>query len=589
MDIKDLPQPLGFFHVITNADALHYGYWPDNSGGDQEQNLSLTQAQAEHSKLILQRLPQPPAKILDVGCGLGLMAGKLHQLGYQVTAIAPSEGLIAYAEEKHPGPCFINCGFLDDQPEMQDGQFDVLLFQESLQYFPDLDAVFHKAGRLLAERGRLIVCDEVSYNEKTMSRSAVHHVRTIEQKFAAQGFYVQQHESMGTQVTQTCVQVLAGLAQKKQQMLDLFGNDVEEQIDQLVNEWQNLLTWYQNKVFGYELWELRFSPYRVRGYQPDDEQVIIEQFNQVFGENRQLAHWQWKYSHNPQGGPCVSAAWEGAQLASHYSAYPLPLTVDGQDEQTYHVGDTFTVPAWRGVGRGKTNLLSRVVRHFHKSWCEGQIDFFYGFNTGRIQKLGKKFLSYVSVAPVYEYTLSAADAKMRSRGLSAKIQRLLKGYRIELAEHCDDWADQLFAQAKNNYAMSISRHKSYLQWRYDQHPDYYYQYVLLRQWGKVVGWCVTRKVEQHLLLIDAFCLPQHSKQLTHCLQEVLLNTADCTELSGWFSNQPSWWSNLLLENGFKQSRQCQNLDLCATFFSKRYTETDLAEKFYFTMGDSDLF
>ncbi|MCU7835185.1 MAG: GNAT family N-acetyltransferase [gamma proteobacterium symbiont of Taylorina sp.] len=582
MNIKDLPQPLGFFHIITNTDALHYGYWPEN-----EAAMNIGDAQLAHSQLLLQRFIEPPARILDVGCGLGLMSGKLHQMGYEVTAIAPSKSLIAYAQQQHPGPDFINCGFLEDRPELQDNFFDVILFQESLQYFPDLDAVFYKAGQLLAKNGRLIMCDEVSYDNKTRQRSAVHTIQAIEQSFFAQGFYVQHHEKMGLQVTPTCVEILQGLQQKQQQMIDTFGQQAETQIEQLILEWQNLKDWYQAEIFGYELWELRFSPYEVRAYQVNDEQEILENFNQVFQENRSTEHWRWKYLDNPQGEPHASIAWDNEKLASHYSAYPLPLTIAGQDKQTYHVGDTFTVPAYRGVGRGQTNLLSRVVRHFHKSWCEGQIDFFYGFNTGRIQKLGKRFLSYVAVTPVKEYHLLSENNPANK---STRLMRLLKGYRIELREQSGSWADSLFVRAKQDYAMLITRHAAYLHWRYDQHPDFNYQYVLLKQWNQVVGWCVLRQTEQRLLIVDALCLKAHSSQLISALQEVLYNNATgCTELQGWFADNPGWWRDALLKNNFKQTTQFQNLDLCATFFGSQLNAADLADNFYFTMGDSDLY
>jgi ubiquinone/menaquinone biosynthesis C-methylase UbiE len=585
MNIKQLPQPLGFFHIITDDDALHYGYWPE--GKDE---LSLAQAQHEHNKLLLSYFPSPPCKVLDVGCGLGLTAGELHKKGYQVTAIAPSGSLIAYAEEKHPGPDYINCGFLDDnaklQEQLQEQCYDVILFQESLQYFPDLPLIFQKAKHLLQENGRIILCDEVSYNESTRSRSAVHLARVIEQSFLEQGLYSQHHQLMGQQVTPTCDHVLQGFENKQQEMLTAFGLEVAGQIEHTIAEWHNLQNWYKKQILGYEMWDLRSSQLLIKGYQPNNEQAIVEQFNRIFGQNRTLNHWRWKYSENPFGGPTVSMAWDNAQLASHYSAYPLPLSVFGHQTTTFHVGDTFTLPEYRGVGRGKTNLLSRVVRHFHKSWCEGKIDFFYGFNTGRIQKLGKSFLSYVPVAPVYEYTYSASQMELNK---ISKLKRLVKGYRIELAEHCGDWADTLFERVKNDFPMLISRTREYLQWRYDRHPDYSYQYVLLKRWGKVIGWWVIRYYEDKLLLVDALFPKQYRKQGVQTIVEVLSSRPELTEMLGWFAATPEWWTQQLLEIGFEKQRQAQQLDLCATFFSDRCNKGDISNNFYFTMGDSDLY
>lgn len=324
----------------------------------------------------------------------------------------------------------------------------------------------------------------------------------------------------------------------------------------------------------------------VRAYQPGDEKVIIEQFNQVFNENRSLTHWSWKFNNNPQGGPYISMAWKGDQLACHYAVYPLSLTVDGKNEQTYHVGDSFTMPSFRGVGLGKTNLLSQTVNHFHKTWCENQVDFFFGFLTGVHLKLGKRFLSYVYIASLYEYQLSAENIALTAY---TKFNRVLKGYRIELVEKSGAWADELFERAKKDYSILITRNKTYLNWRYDNHPDFNYQYVLLKKWGTVVGWCVLHQVEKKLLLIDAFCQQRHSMQMAAALQEVLANAADCTEMIGWFADTPDWWSKNLVKSGFIRKREYRDLDLCVTFFSSRFTAADLAGKFYFAMGDSDMF
>lgn len=48
----------------------------------------------------------PGAKILDVPCGFGRIAGPLHQAGYIVTGVDASQDLLAYARLHHPGPSY---------------------------------------------------------------------------------------------------------------------------------------------------------------------------------------------------------------------------------------------------------------------------------------------------------------------------------------------------------------------------------------------------------------------------------------------------------------------------------------------------
>jgi len=66
MKLSDLPQPLAFYHFLTGGDDLHFGFWPQ-----EQTNLNLPEAQKAHSQIILARIPNSPARILDVGCGLG--------------------------------------------------------------------------------------------------------------------------------------------------------------------------------------------------------------------------------------------------------------------------------------------------------------------------------------------------------------------------------------------------------------------------------------------------------------------------------------------------------------------------------------
>ena len=213
MKITDLPQPFGFYRVLTGSDYLHFGYWQNNHS-----EMSLLQAQEALSKLLLSRFPKPPLRILDVGCGLGVMAAHLVKAGYQVVAIAPSEHLIRYAEHHHPGPKYIACGFLDDHiPPLE--CYDIILFQESLQYFPKLSPVFEKVKQLLEpSQGRVIFCDEVSYSEETQKYSAVHEAKNIERDFAEQGFFVRYHERIGPQVRPTCEKIIQGFYEKRDEL-----------------------------------------------------------------------------------------------------------------------------------------------------------------------------------------------------------------------------------------------------------------------------------------------------------------------------------------------------------------------------------
>jgi 2-polyprenyl-3-methyl-5-hydroxy-6-metoxy-1,4-benzoquinol methylase len=50
---------------------------------------------------------QPGAEILDIGCGFGRVAGPLSMRGYRVTGIDFSPQQLQLAEQRNPGPTYI--------------------------------------------------------------------------------------------------------------------------------------------------------------------------------------------------------------------------------------------------------------------------------------------------------------------------------------------------------------------------------------------------------------------------------------------------------------------------------------------------
>jgi len=588
MKLPILPQLPGFYHLLTDGDELHFGFWPRK-----QMNLSLLEAQKAHSQLVLARIPALPAHILDVGCGLGATSGLLAEAGHKVVAIAPSESFIDYARTHHPGPEYICCDFLDDHPKIiPPEQYDVILFQESLQYLPELHPVFAKSKALLRPHGgRLVMCDEVSYDLETRSHSPIHLAREIERSFNESGFFVRWHERIGPRVTPTCQAMIRLLHEKRAGLLDAFGQDSERLITHFTKEMERLSSLYSTGKVGYEVWDIRPSRFQIRSYKQGDETEILRAFQTVFGAHRSLEHWQWKFLNNPFGGPYVSSAWDKGRIVAHYTAYPVPVCMGDRNAIAYQVGDTLTLPSYRGIGRGKTSLLGRLARHFHRLYCENKIPFFYGFLTGTHQKFGQLFLRYSPITPVYEFVLDENGLKILKKASFWPYG--LRGYSVMITESVNGWADDIFESAKNDYGWLVARNRKYLKWRYEQNPDHGYMFYVVRKWGKPTGWWATRIEGQTLLIVDAL-FPRKDPfapraGLLSGLQELEHQGVIVEKITGWFSKSPQWWNKTLAGLGLRPQRQEQNLDFCVTVFEEDLDTKKIGDKFYFTSGDSDLF
>lgn len=77
------------------------------------------------------RLPKPPARILEVGTGLGTTLARLTRAGYDATGITPDEKQIAVVRSRYGDTVRVEQIAFES---LASRPFDVVVFQESSQY-----------------------------------------------------------------------------------------------------------------------------------------------------------------------------------------------------------------------------------------------------------------------------------------------------------------------------------------------------------------------------------------------------------------------------------------------------------------------
>jgi SAM-dependent methyltransferase len=97
-------------------------------------------------------------RVLEVGCGPGVLAGRLLGAGVQLTAIDASEEQVAEARAR--GVPAVVSDFLALEAE----RFDALLFTRSLHHISPLEAGLAKI-RALLQPGGLVIADEFAHDE----------------------------------------------------------------------------------------------------------------------------------------------------------------------------------------------------------------------------------------------------------------------------------------------------------------------------------------------------------------------------------------------------------------------------------------
>ena len=596
--LTQLPPPFSFYRLVSDSDHLHFGLWPHDGS-----NLTMGEAQNNMFDKLVSCLPESPARILDVGCGLGLSAHLLGTKGYRVTAIAPVPALIGYAKRKYESENvdFRNLDYFDhDNQIFREGSYDALLFQESLHCLRPLDEVIKKARSLLKDKGIIIISDKVCYDKTIKPETDVHMSPKIYTALAESGFRIIQDEKLDNDVIAAYNIAVDRLTEHA--LCDSSiprDTDVASDLLSLLERWKREKAWHASGRFGYEIFVGKKDPFFIRSYKEGDEHEILAMFNEVFKENRNLDHWYWKFRDNPSGSHEVCMAFShGGKIVSHYAGFPVRLCSriedDGEvlDFTVPQIGDTMTDPSIRRIGLGKTGVLARTAHYFYAKFCEGSAPFGYGPNTANMRKLGERYLGYIYLDPIPFWVKNISRTSFRRPGL---VSRILKGFTVEEVHSVDDEWDTLFDRLCPDYKFLIRRDAAYIKWRYLDCPDNVHRVFAVRKGGSLAGWCVFSFKNNNIFWGDAFFDSRRLDGLSYLFYHLAAEYFPGAEsIQAWFSPHPEWWSNHLKTLGFESVREPDDLAFCYhTFWNdildNKKLHKKLKDSFYYTWGDSDLF
>ncbi|HYO15503.1 MAG TPA: GNAT family N-acetyltransferase [Thermoanaerobaculia bacterium] len=337
----------------------------------------------------------------------------------------------------------------------------------------------------------------------------------------------------------------------------------------------------------------RKESFFVREYRAGDEEQILPLFRKSFYVDRSLERWGWEYRENPHGALKISEAFsEDGRLVAHYAGYPVRFHSEtGGAVRTFpalQIGDTMTEPSVRQVGRGPTSLLGRTVRHYYARFCEGQVAFNYGFNTGNIQRFSMSFVGARRLEDLPFHVLDLEKTPLRPPN---PFLSRLAGYRVERIACFDGRWDEFFHRVSGAYRLLVERDARYLEWRYARVPDSeYFLYAVFRR-GRLVGWSVfAYKGEGRLRWGDALFDPRHPGAVHEILARVLAapEHRQAKTVETWATSRPAWWRERLVALGFEPRPEPEALGFVFVPF-EHDPEEDFRAHLYYTMGDSDLF
>lgn len=103
--------------------------------------------------------PQKGERVLDIGCGQGVLAPAVLQRGAAYLGVDASRTLVRFARQNHPEARFVHgdARRLEALAEVSAESFEVAVFMLSIQDMNPLEEVLQQAAWALSRGGRLVI------------------------------------------------------------------------------------------------------------------------------------------------------------------------------------------------------------------------------------------------------------------------------------------------------------------------------------------------------------------------------------------------------------------------------------------------
>ena len=144
---------------IFPGESLHFPFFSNPEIIPEDISLlDIKDGGIAYANLVIDKIIDKEAPVLDVGCGLGGLCKLLASNGYKPVGLTPDHFQYTYIKEKHPEIEIIKSKFEDIDCKHYNHYFGTVINAESLQYLK-LDDVFPIIDAILMPGGHWIVCD----------------------------------------------------------------------------------------------------------------------------------------------------------------------------------------------------------------------------------------------------------------------------------------------------------------------------------------------------------------------------------------------------------------------------------------------
>jgi len=324
----------------------------------------------------------------------------------------------------------------------------------------------------------------------------------------------------------------------------------------------------------------------IRRYRPGDEAEILDLFRRVFGVDRSLEHWRWKFQQNPTG-QCFMRLAEtpSGELVGQYAGLPVHMAWGAKTLVFTQIIDVMVDPRFR-LGLKRPGLFSALANRYIGDYGGlGKVSGGYGFPTPPALRIGQRVAGYTPLHPVIGLVRDLSRGDHRRPPWGARL------FRVEEVDRYGGEIDGLWERMRPALAVAIVRNARYLNWRYADCPDIrYHRFAAFhRLTGAPAGVAILRlrvRGERVAVLVDwlASSRAVASAMVARC--EGIAREAGMDRLEAWF---PPYTlpCRFFQELGFRPEATIYEFVALPT--SPEVSLEWAKDRWYYTMGDSDIY
>lgn len=315
--------------------------------------------------------------------------------------------------------------------------------------------------------------------------------------------------------------------------------------------------------------------FRLRPFKQGDEFSINEKFNLVFGLERTLEEWYWKFQPEKDGCGIMLSVDEKDDIVAQYAAIKMPVQID---DSLYHAGQPVDVFCLRFGGTIQQLIYVKTVREFFRCYGKpNQFPLLFGFPSKRHLRLGRLKLGYGEPVPVLVWRKPIGRKSSMFRNIGS------------VQSSCDaSMIDRLWQRSVHRYPVSVIRNGDWVKRRYFERPDNNYLHLSLSKNDELHAWSVLQVSNDVARFVDLLWDGEDPQDLIDLEQE-MENQARLRGVKNfemWLSGDKS--AEEIFANIGWVGREHPQLEMVARSFHPEIESNHFLNNFYLTLGGSDL-